>query len=107
MSAASASANWPAAAKSSSCNTPATAGRSIASRMTPLAMTRSPDQAALLPRTMTSLCISSIPAELLARGDHRPRSRQITASSSAAGSTSPSATATPSAAAPRDNPIEA
>jgi hypothetical protein len=70
-------------------------------------MTRSPDQAALLPRTMTSLCISSMPAELLARADHRPRSRPIAASSSAVGSTSPMATATPSAAAPRDNAIEA
>jgi hypothetical protein len=55
--------------------TPITLGRSIASRITPWAMTWSPDHAPLLPSTMISLCRSSTPAEALARGDHRPRSQ--------------------------------
>jgi len=51
-------------------------------------MTRSPDQAALLPRTTISLRISSIPTELLARGNHRLKSRPIAASDKASGSIS-------------------
>jgi hypothetical protein len=55
---------------------------------------------------MTSLCISSIPAEVLARPDHRSSRRHTALSSSPSRPTSPKATATPSAEAPREYAID-
>jgi hypothetical protein len=60
-----------------------------------------------LSRTTISLRISSIPAALVAHGDHKSTSRPIAASDRVTASISSSATPTPRAAAPRDSPIEA
>ena len=52
--------------------------------------------------TITSLHMSSIPAEVEATPDCSDQSLQITSSASALSATSPAASATPSADAPRE-----
>src|SRR5450631_4491099 len=58
-----------------------------------------------LPRTMTTLCMSSIPADVDATDENSSKFRR-TCSSPTSPSISPSATATPSAEAPREYATE-
>ena len=78
----------------------------MASVMTSWSIRRSPAQPAALPSTTTSLRNSSTPAEVLATLEKSDQSWQIAVSVAAPDGTSPSATATPSAEAPRDSAIE-
>ena len=79
-----------------------TAPASIASRITPWAITSSLLACALMPITITTFCSSSMPAEVDATEDDRLQSCSTASSVSAAAAASPVASATPSAEAPRE-----
>src|SRR5947209_18481766 len=69
-------------------------------------MASGPDHVGDMPSTMISCPRSSIPAELLARPDHRSQRVAMSASLSSALLISPSATAAPKALAAREKPMD-
>src|SRR5437016_14541524 len=82
-----------------------TAVESMASRITACPISNEAADDVELPRTITTLCISSMPADVDATDENRSNRRR-TCSSSISPSISPRATATPSADAPREYAIE-
>ena len=79
-----------------------TLAASMASRISQCAMRNAEALPSASPSTMTTLPSSSMPAEAEARAEYRLQSLSTAASLTASRATSPSATATPSAEAPRE-----
>jgi hypothetical protein len=82
-------------------NASITAAESMASRMTACPISNGLADDAELPKTMATLCMSSIPADVDATDENSPKSRRMHWPPTLP-SISPSATATPSAEAPRE-----
>ena len=87
-------------------NSSVTPWPSMASRITVWPMRQGDALPSACPSTMTTLASSSMPADAEARRACRSQRRSTAASVASAWLTSPSATATPSAEAPRDQPME-